>query len=169
MIFEKPTDPRPKWLQNVQAEGTAQGNITVGNKEYSYTLVRAGLEPRLPYTVGFSDNNTLFVSIEADMFDRPHVMTHEVREKTNFANLPEEERCPASLKAELIDVQAQAPEMYSEYTRRRLNFFEALVSYYSDPAQAAAKTPAFISGLQASLDYLRKEVASPMVHQTPKP
>ncbi len=161
MSFEKPADDlRPKWLRGVQAEGTTQGTLTVGDKAYSYTLVRAGLEPRLPYTVGFPQNNALFVSVEADEFDRPHVMTHEIREQTDFFNLPEEERCQTSLKAELADVRAQASEVYSAYLNRRLKFFEALVNYYSDPVQAATKTPEFVKGLQASLEYLREETAS---------
>jgi hypothetical protein len=151
-------DARPAWLIKVQAPGSAQGNLDVDGTPYTYTIVRAGLAPGLPYSVGFPTEAALMVSEDTPEEYRPFVLSHEIREKTRFAALPEEDRCRAALEAELEDVRVQAPDIYSTYLADRKAFFDALVSLYEQPEQAAAVTPEFIQGIQASRDFLNNTI-----------
>ncbi len=151
---ERPSiDARPQWLRNVQAEGTKPGGFVVDGKPYTFTLVRPGLAP-LPYTVGFPDVSALFISVDVPEERRPLIMAHEIREKTKFADLPEEERCKASLKNELEDAKNVLGDGFSQYVTDRRDFFNALVSLYGQPEQQEAVTPEFRQAIQASRDYL---------------
>lgn len=149
----QPIDTRPDWLKNVQAEGTQPGELVVDGKPYHFTLVRPGLAP-LPYAVGFPNEFALFISVDVPEERRPLIMTHEVREKTKFAELPEEERCKASLEAELEDAKSALGEGFNQYAVDRRDFFHALVALYEQPEQQQAQTQEFRSAIQASRDYL---------------
>lgn len=149
-------DPRPDWLISAQAENTQPQILEIDGQEYVYTIVKAGLAPGLPYTVGFPQENALMISVNTAELDRPHIMAHEVREKTLFADIPEEERCVASLLTELDDVHQQQPENYRKYIQERRNFFDALVDFYEqNPEQSAAKTTEFLQGIRYSRNLLR--------------
>lgn len=106
----------------------------------------------LPYTVSFRSENALFVSEDAP--EPLRVMTHEVREKTQFTDLPGSERCLAALQAELEEVMREIPDQYSKYVKDRSAFFDALVTLYEDPKEASAVTQEFIEGIHKSRDYL---------------
>jgi hypothetical protein len=147
-------DPRPRWLVTAQAPGTDLGEINVDGHTYTYTVIKAGLAGDLPYGVGFSSETTLMISEDAPERYRPFVLAHEVREKTRFADLPEEERCRAALELELADVRANPNLNYAEYLIDRTAFFDALVVLYEQTTQANAVTPDFIAGIQGSRDYL---------------
>lgn len=149
----QPIDTRPGWLKNVQAEGTQPGVLDVDGKPYQFTLVRPGLAP-LPYAVGFPDESALFISVDVPKERRPFIMSHEVREKTRFSDLPEEERCKASLSAELEDAKSSLGDGYSQYLSDRTAFFNALVSLYKQPEQQKAVTQEFRNAIQASRDYI---------------
>ena len=149
-----PVDTRPSWLKNVQAEGTKPGTINVDGKPYMFTLVKPGLAPSLPYAVGFPDESALFISVDVPESHRPLIMSHEVREKTRFSKLPEDERCKASLQTELENARAALPDGYTEYVNSRRSFFDALVSFYGQPDQQTAVTDQFRQAIGASRDYL---------------
>lgn len=149
----QPVDVRPDWLKNVQAEGTQPGELLVDGKPYQFTLVNPGLAP-LPYAVGFPVESALFISIDVPEERRPLIMTHEVREKTRFMDLPEEERCKASLEAELEDARNALGDGFNQYAADRRDFFNALVALYEQPEQQQAVTPDFRKAIQASRDYL---------------
>lgn len=151
----QPKDIRPDWLKNVQAEGTQPGQLVVDGKPYQYTLVKPGLAP-LPYAVGFPDDSALFISVDVPAERRPLIMGHEVREKTRFTKLPEEQRCKASLKAELEDARNTLGEGFIRYASERKDFFDALVSLYEQPEQQNAVTQEFRNAIQASRDYLNE-------------
>ncbi len=149
----RPTDARPKWLKNVQAEGTQPDVLDVDGKPYQFTLVRSGLAP-LPYAVGFPDESALFISVDVPEERRPLIMTHEVREKTRFVELPEDQRCKASMEAELEDAKRILGEGYAQYATDRRDFFNALVALYEQPEQQQAVTQEFRNAIRASRDYL---------------
>ena len=155
-------DPRPKWLIGVQAEETQPATIEVDGATFIYTVVRPGLEPRLPYVIGFPSQDALFISADVPEEYRRFILAHEIRE-TTFGQLPEEERCLAALKAELDEVQKALPDKYESYVHGtvqengfegRRGFFRALVKLYEDPKQQAAKSQQFIEGIQKSQTYL---------------
>jgi hypothetical protein len=147
-------DSRPDWLKNVQAEGTKPGELVVDGKPYQFTLVRTGLAP-LPYTVGFPNESALFISVDVPEERRPLIMTHEVREKTTFAELPEAERCKAALEAELKDAKDTLGDGFRQYATDRRDFFNALVALYEQQEQRQAVTEGFRIAIQTSRDYLK--------------
>lgn len=149
----QPIDVRPDWLKNIQAEDTQLGELIVDGKPYQFTLVRPGIAP-LPYAVAFPDESALFISIDVAEERRPLIMAHEVREKTKFAELPEEERCKASLEAELEDAGKTLGDGFNQYVADRRDFFNALVALYEQPEQQQAVTQEFRNAIQASRDYL---------------
>ena len=150
----KPTDSRPKWLKDIQAPGTFREDIPIDGISYPYTIIQKGLAPGLPYSVGFPFESALMVSEDTQEEYRPFVLAHEVREKTLFAGLPETQRCPSALIAELFDVRHEIPEQYAAYLADRKQFFEALVGLYSLPEQASAVSEGFILGIKASSEFL---------------
>ena len=81
-------------------------------------------------------------------------MSHEVREKTKFAELPEEQRCKSSLEAELEDAKNSLGDRYAQYVIDRRDFFIALVALYEQPEQQQAVTQNFRNAIQLSRDYL---------------
>lgn len=158
----QPIDSRPEWLKNVQAENTQPGMIDVDGIQHQYTLVRTGLAP-LPYAVGFPIESALFISVDVPEERRPLIMSHEVREKTRFSDLPEEERCKASLEAELEDAKNALGDRFNQYVADRRDFFNALVTLYEQPEQQQAVTQEFRNAIQASRDYLvGLNIESPM-------
>lgn len=165
---QSPVDPRPKWLIGLQAEGTEPGTLDVDGAQYMFTIVRPGLAEGLPYAVGFPEDTALMISEDVPVEDRPFIMGHEVREKKNkrILGLPEEQRCQASLEAEIADVRARAPERAQAYIAGRRDFFDALVTFYQKPEQAAAVTPQFLQGIQASRAHLHR-IAPPPARPTP--
>lgn len=153
-IEGQPSDIRPNWLKNVQAEGTKPGELTINGQSYPFTVVRRGLAP-LPYTVGFPNPNALFISEDVPEDRRSLIMTHEVREKTVFKTLPEEARCEAALKAELSDAKAILGEEFPSYARDRRDFFGELVTLYDQPDQQKAVSEEFRLGIKSSSNFLR--------------
>ena len=152
----QPVNARPTWaemLRKMQAEGTQPGELIVDGKPYKFTLVRAGLAP-LPYAVGFPEESALFISVDVPEERRPLILAHEVRETTTFSDLPEEQRCRASLEVELEDARNALGDDYPQYLSDRTEFFKELVSLYEQPEQQAAKSPEFRLGIQAASDYL---------------
>lgn len=149
----QPIDARPDWLRNVQAEGTQPGVLDVDGRPYQFTLVKTGLAP-LPYAVGFRDESALFISVDVPEERRPFIMTHEVREKTRFTELPEAERCKAALEAELEDAKVALGDGFKQYATDRRDFFNALVELYEQPEQQQAVTQEFRNAIQTSRDYL---------------
>lgn len=147
-------DPRPSWLISAQAPGSQIERLEVDGQPYAYTIIKAGLAPGLPFAVGYPSDEALMISEDSPEDYRRFILSHEVREKNRFADLPESERCRAALQAELSDVQEESPEGYTGYLIDRAGFFDALIELYKQPAQAAAVTPGFIEGIQASRDYL---------------
>lgn len=168
-IIRTKVDPRPDWLKSVQAEGTQPGTLDVDGEQYMYTVVKAGLAPGLPYAVGFPADTALMISEDVPEDDRPFIMGHEVREKKNkrILGLPEEQRCQASLEAEIADVRAKAPERADAYIAGRRDFFDALVTFYGQPKQAEAVTPQFIQGIQASRAHLHHIAPPPPARPIP--
>lgn len=158
MAIENHTvDPRPDWLQGIQAEGTQPGVIEVDGKQYIFTIIsKETIPPEIPYAAGFPDDTALMISENVPEEDREFILAHEIREKKNeeIAGLAEERRCQAALQREIAEVRTKAPERLTAYVDRRRNLFDALVKYYEKPEQAAAVTPKFIEGLHASRVYL---------------
>lgn len=154
MTEDQPVDNRPAWLIKVQAAGTQPEDIEIDGTIYRYTIVKSGLAPGLPYAVGYPMDTALMISEDVPPENRPYVLFHEVREKKRFSNLPQEDRCKASLQLELEDLQREHPERYFDYIRERRSFFDALKELYDQPDQAQAVSPQFIEGIQASRDYL---------------
>lgn len=150
---DSPIDSRPKWLRDVQAEGTQPGSIEIDGKTYQFTLVKTGLAP-LPYTVGFPGESALFISINVPEERRPLILGHEVRENIRFPEISEEKRCKASLELELEDAKIALGDEYGQYVIDRRNFFGALVDLYEQPEQQKATTPQFRDAIRASRDFL---------------
>lgn len=120
---------------------------------HQFTLVRTGLAP-LPYAVGFPNDSALFISVDVPEERRPLIMTHEVREKTRFVDLPEDQRCRASLEAELDDARSTLGDGFGQYAVDRRDFFTALVALYERPEQQEVVTQEFRNAIQVSRDYL---------------
>ena len=81
-------------------------------------------------------------------------MSHEVREKTKYPDLQEEQRCKAALKAELEDAKSTLGDGFNQYAADRRDFFHALVALYEQPEQQQAVTQEFRVAIQTSRDYL---------------
>lgn len=152
-------DDRPQWLINIQSPGTSPSQLEVDGKTYTYTTIKSGLEPELPFAVGYPTDTALMIAEDAPEAYVPFVLTHEVRENNRFKDLPKEVRCLAALEAELDDVKTQAPDLYEVYVKDRYAFFKALVRLYENPDQATAVTVEFILGIQKTKDYLEDLVA----------
>lgn len=150
-----PVDARPEWLKNIQAEGASIQTLVVDGSEHFYTITRSGLAEGLPYTVGFPDSTSLMISENVKPEWRPFILSHEVREKTRLTDLPEEERCIASLKEELADAESELGPEFFEYVSDRRNFFEAIVNFYNNnPDQLKSVNADFINGLVSTYQYL---------------
>jgi hypothetical protein len=148
-------DPRPEWLINAQAEGTQVEKIVVDGKEYPYTVIKEGLAVGLPYGIGGQPaENTLMISEDAPKEYVPYILAHEIREYTALLDIPENERCRESLKAELEDVKTEKPDRYQAYVNQRADFFDALITLYELPEQKATKSEQFLQGIKSSRDYL---------------
>lgn len=152
------TDTRPDWLKDAQADGTDVQWLGVDGIPYDYTVVKAGLEPALPYTVSFR-NGILFISEDVPELYRHHILAHEVFEETILLSTLREERCLLSLMRELEEVQADPAIDFAEYLRDRSLFFDALVTYYEErPEQLAARGPGFLESIKKSQRFLRSLV-----------
>lgn len=152
----KTVDMRPGWLVNGQIKDNPVRQLVVGGTPYEYTVVRSGMEPRLPYVVGFDPKRGIppFIDEAVPEVDRKYILSHEIREQTLLQERPEIGRCVESLQAELTEVEADRPEELRVYAEGRSHFFDALVEYYKDPQQRATKSPAFLQGLDRSQEYL---------------
>jgi hypothetical protein len=153
-------DPRPGWLVEWQAEGTDLSQVEVDKIPYDYTIVRAGIPHELPFAVGYPEKTALFISENVPEAHIPFLLTHEVREKEKYGQLPEEDRCPAALRDEISDILKHTPDLYKEYMQQREAFFEALVRYYNSPEHEREATSAFKFGIAGSLDILKAHTQS---------
>jgi hypothetical protein len=156
MTEQQPPDNRPSWLINIQAVDTHPMPVTIDGVAYQYTIVKKGLVQELPYAVGFPSDDILMISEDVPIEERVFILTHEVREKKKFDDLPQEQRCKAALQQELDDVKMEHPERYQEYVLRRKDFFDSLVNFYQQAVQAQAVTPELRTGIQSSRDYLHE-------------
>lgn len=154
-------DNRPSWIKDIQAPGTTPVSITIDGQEYKYTIVDNQIEEgRLPYVVGFTPDGFLMISQKVSDLEKPFILTHEVREKKEFSDLPENQRCLASLQKELKDFQNAYPMEYDNYISRRFAFFNDLVTYYQNPSRIGEVSEGFLQGLLASTDFLHTLSAS---------
>ena len=162
---QTPVDARPTWLRNIQVPNTTVLSLLVDNKNYSYTVVKKGLAPQLPYAVGGNvGDGTLFISEEVDPEFAPYILKHEVRHTTKYANVPPQEACLLALRDELREVAEEHPERYIEYLigkpdengkGGRRAFFNALVEFYKDPAQQAARGGEAVEGINRANEYIQ--------------
>ncbi len=149
-------DIRPGWLVSSQVKDNPVRQLVVGGTPYEDTVVRKGMEPRLPYVVGFDSKKGIppFIDESVLEVDRKYILGHEIREQTTLQERPEIDRCIESLKTELTEVEADRPEELRAYAESRSHFFDALVELYKDPQQRATKSAEFLQGLDRSQEYL---------------
>ena len=97
--------PRPDWLTAVQV-GLNPVALPLKEKTYFYTLVKANLEKRLPYTVGSHIvDNSLFISEDVPVDFRPFILRHEIFHDTTLRDTPPENACLEALKLELKEAR----------------------------------------------------------------
>ncbi len=154
---------RPGWLTAVQV-GPNPLMLSLREKTYVYTLVRPKLEKRLPYTVGgHIADNSLFISSDVPEDFRPFILGHEIYHDTTLAGVPPEEACVEAVKLELAEAKEALGDRFNLYLygkqesdgfAGRVEFFNALVQFYKDPKEAAARGPAFVEGINKAYIYL---------------
>ena len=153
-------DNRPDWVKENQVPGGSPVKITIDGKEYKYTVLKKELARGLSYGVGVLSDTDLIITEGIPTLEIPFLLTHEVREKTKFANLPEEQRCLAALQQELKDFQNAYPTEYDNYLQKRFAFFTDLVDFYEQAEQREVSTPVFRQGIALSRDFLHTLAAS---------
>lgn len=161
--------PRPDWLTAVQV-GTNSVALPIREKTYFYTLVKPGLEKRLPYTVGgHIVDNSLFISVDVPEDFRPHILGHEISHDTILRDMPPGNACLEALKLELKEAKEILHGRFALYLygkkevdgfAGRIEFFNALVELYKDPDQAAARGPAFVEGVNRASAYLNELIVN---------
>lgn len=154
---------RPDWLTAVQV-GPNPATLPIRGKTYFYTLVKANLEKRLPYTVGgHIADNSLFISEDVPADFRPFILRHEIFHDTILRDMPPENACVEALKLELEEAREALRDRYPIYLygkkevdgfSGRIEFFNALAELYQDPEQAKARGTAFVEGVKRACDYL---------------
>ncbi len=143
---------RPQWLLNVEVDSS---EITVDGEVYPYVIVKDGLEPSLPYTLGYVGAEVPFISVNVSRKYHRHILGHEIRHKTRYKDLTEEEACLKALEDELQDVKAALPHEYRDYIHERRVFFDKLVEFYeTHEEQLKARPAGFLEGLIKARDHL---------------
>lgn len=146
---------KPEWLLREEVDSS---EIVVDNVSYPYVIVREGLESRLPYVVGLASPTEIpFISENVPRKYHRFILGHEIRHRTKYNNLSEEDACLAALEDEFADVDEKYPYEFNRYIHERRIFFDALVNFYeNDEVQRKSRAEGFLNGIRKARDYLVK-------------
>jgi len=159
-IVKSHIDQRPSWLVDIAISGLNVGVVGVDGEEYAYTIVESTKMPNtILYGVGFPDGDIskLFIANNVPKLSVDLYLRHEIREFRQLSELPQEERCLASLKIELAEAKEQLSEAeMREYKIGRRACFSSLVyEHYATEESRVGLKPGQHQAMTNSIRYLK--------------
>lgn len=117
-----------EFITKAKASAIGHGTIEMIGRKYSYDILPADFEPRVPYFVGYPKGEYFFLSAEVPQDFREALLRHELwchRQKERG----DTEHCRHAAVYELIYVPK---DRFKEYYEMRIKMFDALLELYKE-------------------------------------